>query len=59
MAKISQLKLRIIMKKFALLAVLMALVFGGCSAKEFNEGVDSITSDISSKQEEGRDKSAD
>ena len=44
------------MKKFALLAVLMALVFGGCSAKEFNDGVDSITGDVSGKFEEGKDK---
>ena len=47
------------MKRFALLSVLFVIVFGGCSAKEFNEGVDSITSDISEKFEEGRDKSAD
>ncbi len=46
------------MKKFTLLAVLMALVLGGCSAKEFNEGVESITNDVSSKFDEGKDKSA-
>jgi len=47
------------MKKFIILGVLLAVIFGGCSAKEFNEGVDSITSDISNTFEEGRDKSAD
>ena len=47
------------MKKFTLLAVLMLLLFGGCSTKEFNEGVDSITSDVSGAFDEGKDKSAD
>lgn len=47
------------MKKFFVLSIFLALVFGGCSAKEFNEGVDSITSDVSGAFEEGRDKSAD
>jgi len=46
------------MKKFTLLAVLMLLVFGGCSAKEFNAGVESITGDVSGKFDEGKDKSA-
>ena len=41
------------------LIVVMILVFGGCSAKEFNEGVDSITGDVSGKFDEGKDKSAD
>lgn len=35
------------------------LMFAGCSAKEFNEGVDSVTSDISNVFEEGKDKSSD
>lgn len=35
------------------------MIFGGCSAKEFNEGVESITGDISKTFEEGRDKSGD
>lgn len=47
------------MKKFFVLSLFLAIVFGGCSAKEFNEGVDSITGDISNTVEEGRDKSAD
>lgn len=46
------------MKLFFLSLVTLAL-FAGCSAKEFNEGVESITSDISNAFEEGRDKSAD
>jgi hypothetical protein len=35
------------------------LFFNGCSAKKINEGVDSVTSDISKVFEEGRDKSKD
>jgi hypothetical protein len=46
------------MAKFAGLIVVMILVFGGCSAKEFNDGVDSITGDVSKKFDEGKDKSA-
>lgn len=41
------------------LTFLLLIVFAGCSAKEFNEGVDSITSDISRVFEEGKDKSSD
>ena len=44
------------MRKSFVLAAVIAMVFGGCSAKEFNEGVDSITSDISNTFEEGKDK---
>ena len=47
------------MKIFIFLAVTTLLIFGGCSAKEFNEGVDSITGDISEKFEDGQDKSSD
>lgn len=47
------------MKKFFVMSIFLALVFGGCSAKEFNEGVESITGDISNTFEEGRDKSSD
>lgn len=46
------------MKKFIILSAFIVLVFGGCSAKEFNEGVDSVTSDISNAFEEGKDKSS-
>ena len=45
------------MKKSLLLIGLVAvMIFGGCSAKEFNEGVDSITGDVSKTFEEGQDK---
>ena len=44
------------MKKSLVLISLMVIIFGGCSAKEFNEGVDSITGDISKTFEDGRDK---
>jgi len=47
------------MKNFILASLFLAVVFGGCSAKEFNEGVDSITGDVSKVFEEGRDKSED
>ena len=47
------------MKKFIVLGAFLALLFGGCSAKEFNAGVDSITSDISNTFEDSRDKSTD
>jgi hypothetical protein len=33
-------------------------IFMGCSTKEFNDGVDSITSDISNAFENSKDKSA-
>ena len=47
------------MRKFFVLAFFFALVFGGCSAKEFSEGFDSIGDDISNAFESGRDKSGD
>jgi len=47
------------MKKITVLSLLLLIMFGGCSAKEFNEGVESVTGDISNTFEEGRDKSAD
>jgi hypothetical protein len=47
------------MKNFILASLFLAVVFGGCSAKEFNEGVDSITGDVSKVFEEGQDKSVD
>lgn len=48
-----------VVKKFYVLAIVLAVLFGGCSAKEFNEGVESITGDVSNVFEEGRDKSGD
>lgn len=47
-----------IMKRFIVLSLLLAVMFGGCTAKEFGEGVDSITNDIADVFEEGRDKSS-
>ena len=34
------------MKKIILLSAMLVVLFGGCSAKEINEGVDSVTGDI-------------
>jgi hypothetical protein len=45
------------MIKTLLLTVSTLLVLSACSAKEFNEGVDSITGDITEKFDEGVDKS--
>ena len=47
------------MKTSFVLATVLVIIFAGCSAKEFNEGVDSITGDVSKVFEEGQDKSAD
>ena len=33
-------------------------IFAGCSAKEINSGVDSVTGDIKNAFEKGKDKSA-
>lgn len=41
------------------LTTMTMLMFMGCSAKEFNEGVDSITGDITNAFEKSKDKSAD
>ena len=46
------------MKNFVILSVFVILVFGGCSAKEFNEGADSITSDVSEAFEGSKDNSS-
>ena len=40
------------------LTLSLILVFAGCSTKEFNEGVDSITGDVSRLFEDGKDKSS-
>ena len=45
--------------KYALLTIVTLLIFAGCSAKEFNEGVDSITGDITNAFENSKDKSLD
>ena len=47
------------MIKGIVLSFFVILVFNGCSVKEFNEGVESVTSDISNAFEKGRDKTAD
>ena len=47
------------MKTSFIFAALLVMIFAGCSATEFNEGVDSVTGDISKVFEEGQDKSSD
>lgn len=47
------------MKIFIVLSLFLVVLFGGCTAKEFGEGVDSITNDVANVFEEGRDKSSD
>lgn len=47
------------MIKFIIGSVFAILLFNGCSAKEFNEGVDSVTGDVSKAFEDGKDKSQD
>lgn len=42
--------------KLLILTIAVISIFAGCSVKEFNEGVDSITSDIANTFEEGKDK---
>jgi len=41
------------------LGLFAILIFSGCSVKEFNEGVESVTNDISNAFEKGKDKAAD
>jgi len=45
--------------KTIILTLIALSIFAGCTAKEFNANVDSITSDISNTLEDGKDKSAD
>ena len=45
------------MKNIIIVSLLAVFAFGGCSAKEFNERVDSLTGDVSEKFEEGVDHS--
>jgi len=47
------------MKNFIVLGAFLALLLGGCSAKEFNAGVDGIGNDISNAFDGSRDKSTD
>lgn len=42
--------------KNLIFAAMALLILAGCSAKEFNEGVDSVTSDISNAFEKAKDK---
>lgn len=43
--------------KTLFLTIITLLIFAGCSTKEINEGIDSVTSDISNAFEKGKDKS--
>jgi hypothetical protein len=45
--------------KYLLLTLATLFIFAGCSAAEFNEGIDSIGSDIANAFEDSRDKSHD
>ncbi|MDQ1244763.1 MAG: hypothetical protein QG565_1103 [Campylobacterota bacterium] len=45
--------------KTIFLTIITMVIFWGCSAKKFNEGVDSITTDITNAFEGARDKSDD
>ncbi|MFA5233215.1 MAG: hypothetical protein WC390_02365 [Sulfurimonas sp.] len=45
--------------KTIFLTIITLVIFSGCSAKEFNEGLDSIGTDITNAFEGGRDKSKD
>ncbi|MDT8337827.1 MAG: hypothetical protein RQ763_01370 [Sulfurimonas sp.] len=45
--------------KFLLITAVALLIFSGCSAKEFNEGVDGITGDVTNAFEGAKDNSAD
>ncbi len=47
------------MKKMMILTVLALIAFGGCTAKEFEDGANGMVNDITSAFEEGKDKSAD
>jgi len=46
------------MKLIIFISILSSLLFVGCTAKKFNDNVDSITNDISKVFEEGKDKSS-
>jgi len=46
------------MVKILFFTLSVVFIFGGCTAKEINNNVDSITSDISNAFENSKDKSA-
>lgn len=46
------------MIKYILIALIGTFLFAGCSAKEFNAGADSITSDITGAFEGSKDNSS-
>lgn len=46
------------MIKSIVLVSLLVVMMNGCSTKEFNDGFDGMTKDVSNLFEEGRDKSA-
>ena len=45
--------------KLLILTLTLLSIFTGCTVKQFNENVDSITGDITRTLDEGIDKSAD
>ncbi|MDQ7043803.1 MAG: hypothetical protein Q9M40_01805 [Sulfurimonas sp.] len=47
------------MIKTILITLALGVLLGGCSAKEFNAGADSIMSDVANAFENSRDKSQD
>lgn len=44
--------------KYLLFTLTTILVFGGCSVKEFNAGVDSVSNDISKAFNDSKDNSS-
>ena len=46
------------MKSFIILGAFVALLLGGCSAKEFNEGAEGMGNDISNAFKGSKDSSA-
>ena len=46
------------MIKYTLITLAFSFLFLGCSAKEFNAGADSITSDITGAFEDSKDTSS-
>ena len=46
------------MKNFIVLGAFLALLLGGCSAKEFNDGAEGMANDISNAFKGSKDESA-